>query len=176
MIPDRPWHPLTFADLRRENVARCYASFHALEDWSPTDWGTALAGEVGEALNLIKKMRRGEPVDRCAVAGELADAQIYLDLLAARLGIDLGRAVAYKFNRTSERRGARQMLHPDPPYPCRMGSFLPVDDGADGATSEASGASFRCPRCGKVSHHPSDKQHGYCARCCDVTAPPGGGS
>ncbi len=26
-------------------------------------------------------------------------------------------------------------------------------------------ASFRCPCCGAVSHHPQDVEHGYCARC-----------
>jgi endogenous inhibitor of DNA gyrase (YacG/DUF329 family) len=29
--------------------------------------------------------------------------------------------------------------------------------------------SFTCPRCGAVSHHPKDKEHGYCARCHDFT-------
>jgi NTP pyrophosphatase (non-canonical NTP hydrolase) len=119
-------HPLKFADLRLANLARCYEVFHALEDWSPTDWGTAVAGEVGEALNLVKKLRRGEPVERNAIGGELADAVIYIDLLAARLGIDLGRAVAYKFNRVSERRGAMQMLLlPDPGSACPLGNLPP---------------------------------------------------
>lgn len=116
-------HPLTFRDLRIANLDRCLYAFHALEDWSPTDWGTAVAGEVGEALNLIKKMRRGEPIERNAVAMELADAVIYLDLLAARLGIDLGRAVAYKFNRVSERRQAPQMLYPDHGSACPAGNL-----------------------------------------------------
>jgi hypothetical protein len=24
---------------------------------------------------------------------------------------------------------------------------------------------FTCPRCGAVSHHPKDEEHGYCGRC-----------
>lgn len=24
---------------------------------------------------------------------------------------------------------------------------------------------FTCPRCGAVSYHPKDKEHGYCGRC-----------
>jgi len=29
--------------------------------------------------------------------------------------------------------------------------------------------SFTCPRCGAVSHHPKDIEHGYCGRCHDFT-------
>jgi len=36
---------------------------------------------------------------------ELADVLTYLDLLAATLGVDLGRAAAQKFNEVSERVG-----------------------------------------------------------------------
>lgn len=112
MIPS-DLHPLTFAELRLANHHRCGGSFHPLEEWSLTDWATALSGEVGEACNLIKKGRRGEPIERAALVEELADAQIYLDLLCARLGVDLGHAVAYKFNRVSEKRRAAARLHPD---------------------------------------------------------------
>lgn len=28
---------------------------------------------------------------------------------------------------------------------------------------------FTCPRCGAVSHHPKDEEHGYCGRCHDFT-------
>lgn len=44
---------------RAVNVRRCEKSFFPLQDWSATDWACALAGEVGEACNLIKKARRG---------------------------------------------------------------------------------------------------------------------
>lgn len=126
MIPPR--HPLTFTQLRIANLARCCEAFHALEDWTFTDYGTALAGEVGEALNLVKKMRRGEPIDRAAVALELADAAIYLDLLAARLGVDLGNAIAHKFNRVSELRKSMFKLLPDPNTPCPLGAYLSPDN------------------------------------------------
>lgn len=97
---------LSFNKLRIANVERCEGSFHSVEDWSPTDWATALAGEVGEACNLIKKRRRGENVPTKAIADELADTATYLDLLAARLGIDLGEAVRTKFNVISDRVGS----------------------------------------------------------------------
>lgn len=104
-------HPLTFKELREANVNRCHAVFHPLNSWSPTDWACAVAGEVGEACNLIKKARRGEPIERVAIAMELADAVIYLDLLAERLNIDLGAAVAEKFNTVSIRRRSSFRLH-----------------------------------------------------------------
>ena len=28
---------------------------------------------------------------------------------------------------------------------------------------------FTCPRCGMVSHNPTDKAEGYCGNCCDWT-------
>ena len=50
----------------------------------------ALAGEVGELLNLIKKDWRGDNGNRNGeIAGELADVRIYLELLARCYGYDL---------------------------------------------------------------------------------------
>lgn len=114
---------LDFATLRDRNVARCEEAFHPLHDWTPTDWACALAGEVGEACNLVKKLRRmvapgsavvalGHLQDGTAerlvgdIADELADAVIYADLLAARLHVDLGAAVRRTFNRTSRAVGS----------------------------------------------------------------------
>lgn len=101
-----PSDGLTFEQLRDANVRRCEQAFHPVNDWSLTDWATALAGEVGEACNLIKKRRRGEEIPTEAIAEELADVVMYLDLLAARLGIDLEAAVRAKFNVVSDRRGS----------------------------------------------------------------------
>ena len=101
---------LTFGELRRKNLLRCEDSFHPLSEWSETDWATALAGEVGEACNLIKKRRRGEEVPVKEVMDELADAVIYADLLASRLGQPLDEAVKRKFNEVSERVGSRHTL------------------------------------------------------------------
>jgi len=97
---------LTFAALRKTNVARCEKAFHALTAWSAQDWACALAGEVGKACNIVKKMRRGDagPDARRDLGSELADTIIYADLLAAREGIDLEAAVIAKFNEVSRRR------------------------------------------------------------------------
>lgn len=102
---------LTFDALRRANVERCERSFrHPLTDWSPLEWAGAAAGEMGEAANLCKKLRRGEPIPAAEIGKEIADVVIYLDLLAASLGIDLGYTVAAKFNEVSVRRGVRDRL------------------------------------------------------------------
>jgi NTP pyrophosphatase (non-canonical NTP hydrolase) len=105
---------LTFNTLRSANTARLPTFKNAngeichpdtdFGNWSLTDWTTALAGEVGEAANIIKKLRRGDfTIKECQqqLADELADVQIYLDLLAKAAGIDLGRATIAKFNRKS---------------------------------------------------------------------------
>ena len=115
---------LSFTDLRVANETRCEGAFHPITAWSLTDWATAAAGELGEACNVIKKMRRFEGsrndptqnIDPASdrgkrmLAHELADTVIYLDLLAARAGIDLGEAVQEKFNLVSERVGSSVRL------------------------------------------------------------------
>lgn len=78
-------------------------------DWSPADWMTALAGEVGETANILKKIRRGDTSlfeARKELAKELADIQCYLVLLANRCGIDLEVATILKFNEVSKRIGS----------------------------------------------------------------------
>lgn len=99
---------LTFGRLRRENVARQDSYGSHGSGWSLTDWMTALAGEVGEAANIIKKVRRGDFTledARPALAAELADVVTYLDLLAAAAGIDLERATVEKWDEVAERIG-----------------------------------------------------------------------
>lgn len=107
---------LDFVELRDANVKRCEEVFHALDDWTPTDWATAMAGECGEACNEVKKLRRLDGADsgidtpanraelRIKIGKELADLIIYADLLAARLDIDLAEAVTFKFNEVSQKR------------------------------------------------------------------------
>lgn len=98
---------MTFAELREANVKRSDEAFNIpVNLWSATDWACAVAGETGELCNLIKKSRRGEDIDSDEIADEAADVLIYLDLLAARLGIDLEEAVERKFNRTSMKMGS----------------------------------------------------------------------
>ena len=97
-------------EFRHINVARCEDSFAPLNSWSPTDYGCALAGETGEACNLLKKQLRDGVEIKDALSDELADAFTYLDLLAARMGIDLAKAVVHKFNKISKKVGSNFKL------------------------------------------------------------------
>lgn len=115
---------LTFATLREVNGARArkwHPGFPGNEPWSLADWSNALAGEVGEACNVVKKIRRHETGIRGlsggerheldeALADELADVALYLDLVAQKAGINLAAAIALKFNRTSVEYGFTQQL------------------------------------------------------------------
>lgn len=120
---------LTFDALREANTIRlpqfknCHGEIaHSMpdgSDWSPADWLQAVTGELGEYANFRKKYQRGDiTTEEFAVhaAKELADVQIYLDILARRCldlpgiphptGVDLGAATRAKFNEVSVRVGA----------------------------------------------------------------------
>jgi len=136
---------LTFDGLREKNVARCEQVFHALDHWSPTDWACALAGEVGEACNVAKKMRRGDKGEFTkALAKELADVVIYADLLAARMGIDLGEEVVKKFNEVSLKRLSDIHLLVDDAGDHMIGRFFQFDhpNGSVGIIRERHGGFF----------------------------------
>jgi NTP pyrophosphatase (non-canonical NTP hydrolase) len=102
--------------LAEQNVARAqrwHPGFPQEDDWTGGDWAAAMAGECGEACNIVKKLRRietakrGRPTEqdtavlRSMLSDELADLLIYADLLAAKYGLDLSEAVREKFNATS---------------------------------------------------------------------------
>ncbi len=105
---------LTFSKLRKINIKRCEKIYHedgGIDAWSPNDWMTAVCGEVGEAANFLKKIKRGdEGVTVQDVGKELADVVIYLDLLATRLRLNLGQEVINKFNETSKKYGFKDQL------------------------------------------------------------------
>lgn len=114
---------LTFHDLRQVNVERCkrwHPGFPA-DEWTIADWSNAAAGEMGEAANVVKKLRRSEFGHPGAndpsrdeleemLADEIADTVIYLDLLAAHVGLDLASAIRRKFNAVSERESFPERL------------------------------------------------------------------
>lgn len=101
---------LRFSGFAIANRRRCEEAFHALVEWSPAEWGCALAGEAGETCNLIKKMLRGEDIEVDAIGRELADVVTYADLLAQRLGLSLAECVARKFDEVSIRVGSEVFL------------------------------------------------------------------
>ncbi|MBI4815211.1 MAG: MazG-like family protein [Deltaproteobacteria bacterium] len=117
---------LRFSELRAAAVARLpqFKNRHGQpahsqpdgSDWSDAQWLGAVMGELGEYANLRKKVDRGDVTREEALpelANELADVLTYLDILAFRLGIDLGAAVVAKFNKVSERCGADVFLESD---------------------------------------------------------------
>jgi NTP pyrophosphatase (non-canonical NTP hydrolase) len=109
---------MTFDEFTNHNLARCEAKDgfnHAINSWSLSDWLVALGGEVGEAMNIAKKLNRvrdGIPGNsqtadelRQHLVDELADVFIYLDIVASAAGFSLEKAVVEKFNRTSQKIG-----------------------------------------------------------------------
>src|SRR5262245_29322522 len=98
-----------FQDL---NAKRCQR-WHPIEGWDISEWLVALGGELGEAMNVAKKLNRirdgmktrPEEADAYILKGrlvaELADVYIYLDLIFSYLEVSKERAVAQKFNATS---------------------------------------------------------------------------
>lgn len=109
---------MTFKEFSAINRRRCEERTgfgHLLGSWSLSDWMTACLGELGEAANVAKKLNRVRdgivgndktPDElRAALSDELADAFIYLDLMAQSQGIDLEQAVLSKFDKTSDKIG-----------------------------------------------------------------------
>lgn len=107
---------LDLAEFRVFNVERSLASKdvggfgHALDAWTPAEWGNALAGETGEFCNLLKKIRRGENIDMLRVADEAGDILAYLDLATAAVNISLAQAVVRKWDRVSMEKNYDRLL------------------------------------------------------------------
>lgn len=104
------------SQLRRVNGERYAAWVGDSADAGMLFDAAELGGEVGELLNVVKKLEREErgwrgsraaPED---FADECADVLICLDKLARRRGVDLEQATVRKFNATSEKVGLPQML------------------------------------------------------------------
>jgi len=103
------YDPQPIAALREANIARD-KEFNPDKVITLSFRGNELAGEVGEACNIIKKMERtrlglygGLPygLARDMLKDELADAIMCIDLIAMDLQIDLGTEVRRKFNKDS---------------------------------------------------------------------------
>lgn len=112
---------MTFEEFAETNIARC-RRWHDPKAWSAQMWCLAAAGEMGECCNAIKKLhrhdtgvqQRAESGDRAklmkAIANEIGDVVVYLDLLAWRLGLSLENCVRDTFNRISVREGFPERL------------------------------------------------------------------
>jgi NTP pyrophosphatase (non-canonical NTP hydrolase) len=91
------------------------------KEWKSNDTslsfrGVELAGEVGEACNIIKKLERerlglvGSRTTKEDLADELADVVICVELIAQRENINLEKAIVTKFNKTSEKYGLKTRM------------------------------------------------------------------
>lgn len=104
-----------YTTLRTANLAR-QKEWDAGNVIGPSYRGNELAGEIGGACNVIKKLERerlginGSRDTIAHLAEELAYVIICADLIAAAAGIDLDEAVRAKFNATSEKVGLRARL------------------------------------------------------------------
>ncbi len=116
---------LDLAALRPVNVQRAKESFKCYDNQPLSYWTTALAGEVGELCNMIKKMQRVErggldggssysakDITRDMLKEEIGGIAIYLDLLASLLEIDLEEAVIHTFNSKSAKYGFKEFIEP----------------------------------------------------------------
>ena len=106
---------LTFDELREASILRNTGSFDGSFSWSLNDWLVAISGEVGEACNAAKKLRRDDASNVAAleeeVAKELADVVIYIDLLFSQhLNARLEHYIQDKFNEVSKRVGSNITL------------------------------------------------------------------
>jgi len=103
-----------------------FAQLAAASSNREIEWGTEgstlefrtieMAGEAGELCNQIKKYIRaregfvGGVPNLEPVADELADVVITCQLLASKLGINLGLSVIRKFDKTSDKHGFKTKL------------------------------------------------------------------
>ena len=107
---------LTYREFSEINKTRT-VKFGPIEAWDINQWLVAMVGEIGEACNNAKKINRitahykTRPTEadvyelRQKLINELADVDIYLDLIYTYLGVSRERAIARKFNATSDEMG-----------------------------------------------------------------------
>lgn len=112
---------------RALNVDRARNGFRCYDNQPLTYWTTALAGEVGELCNMVKKLQRVElggvdggssytakDITKEKLKEEIGGIAIYLDLMASLLDIDLGEAIRDTFNDKSRKMGFVQFLDEPP--------------------------------------------------------------
>ena len=108
---------------RALNVDRARNGFRCYDNQPLTYWTTALAGEVGELCNMIKKMQRvavggvdggssysAKDITPEMLKEEIGGIAIYLDLLASLLDISLEQAVIDTFDGKSRQLGFSQYV------------------------------------------------------------------
>lgn len=92
---------LTFKELKEANTKRNITLFGP-DKWIPEQYGNAIAGEVGELCNKIKKLAQGREISQEEIEEEIADIVIYADLIATKFNTTLEKCIVEKFNKKSE--------------------------------------------------------------------------
>jgi NTP pyrophosphatase (non-canonical NTP hydrolase) len=104
---------LTFKKFQKINAKRSQ-EIYPDNKFDEYFYGLALAGEVGEACNILKKIKRGsKKLDEKTLEElrhELGDIATYLALLADRLGVQLDKAIVEKFNLVSNKYNSKVKL------------------------------------------------------------------
>jgi NTP pyrophosphatase (non-canonical NTP hydrolase) len=114
---------LNLQSFRTANVDRAINGFNCYQNQPLTYWTTALAGEVGELCNMIKKLQRvknggmdggssykASDITKKMLQEEIGGIVIYLDLLASLLDIELEEAIQSTFNNKSEQLNFTQRI------------------------------------------------------------------
>lgn len=101
--------------IQQTNLERYHRWMDNSPGWNILEAAAECAGEVGEMLNICKKLRRSElgitgnkefnSELLYKLEGEIGDVLITLCIVASRAGIDLDKAVTKSFNLKSAERG-----------------------------------------------------------------------
>ena|SRR5256885_2984247 len=110
-----------------ENLKRCVSKqgfHHNLKSWSFAEWTNAMAGEIGEACNITKKLLRLKlnirgnkftDLDfnklKREAAKECIDSIIYADLTIQALGFNTEELLIEVFNNKSIEIGYNRLLN-----------------------------------------------------------------
>jgi NTP pyrophosphatase (non-canonical NTP hydrolase) len=107
---------LDLQKFREVNIKRATEGFKTYDNVPLLFFTTALAGEVGELCNMIKKIERAKyggldagtnhkaaDITTDVLKEEIGGIFIYLDLLSSLVGVDLGEAILETFNSKSEK-------------------------------------------------------------------------
>lgn len=117
----------TFQIANRTRSKRFFAPAE-VDNWSPADTVVGMIGELGEACNVMKKLKRaelgmvnknkeGRQVDaltdevRCKLMEEFGGAMLYFDQLAEHFGISWQEAIEYTYNSKSKELGFPERIY-----------------------------------------------------------------
>jgi NTP pyrophosphatase (non-canonical NTP hydrolase) len=98
---------MEFTFFQQVNARRCRELFDE-NSHNEEFYCIAIAGEVGEMCNEVKKVLRGDypmtPTIRKKILEELVDVMTYCDLMITKLGGNTEVEIVRKFNTVSDRR------------------------------------------------------------------------